>query len=216
MDLTLAEADIINQRITAEVDPDANIISGTTLNQDLSGSIQVSVVATGLDPNAPQPTLTAQPARPAETLINPPENPIPTISLEPKAAEPVVEEPPLIPSSGFEFMPVGKMAAAPSEALVVDGEEKVEAAQATLLSDTPPSLGVVAEIKQSVPTEEPINLTHKTAESNVTSVKPDLFKLVPGLWNLRNTNKQKHAGAKPADKEPPLPELDLSIPSFFK
>ncbi len=218
MDLTLAEADIINQRITAEVDPDANIISGTTLNQDISGSIQVSVVATGLDP-AMQPVMpqVAQPAEPKPTLVTPPQNPIAVNTVLPiNEAEKEPEQPALIPTTDFEFMGAAKMAAAPAENLVAEGEERMTFPQDTLLPNTPPSIAATADIAEPVTMEEnPINLANKTAEANVTSVKPDVFKLVPGLWNLRNTNKQKPQ-PKTKDKEPPLPELDLKIPSFFK
>ncbi|MBY0421827.1 MAG: cell division protein FtsZ, partial [Parvularculaceae bacterium] len=49
MDMTLFEVDEAANRIRAEVDPEANIIVGSTFNQDLSGRVRVSVVATGID-----------------------------------------------------------------------------------------------------------------------------------------------------------------------
>ena len=49
MDMTLFEVDEAANRIRAEVDPEANIIVGSTFNQDLEGSVRVSVVATGID-----------------------------------------------------------------------------------------------------------------------------------------------------------------------
>ena len=49
MDMTLFEVDEAANRIRAEVDPDANIIVGSTFNQDLEGRVRVSVVATGID-----------------------------------------------------------------------------------------------------------------------------------------------------------------------
>ncbi len=49
MDMTLFEVDEAANRIRAEVDPDANIIVGSTFNQDLAGRVRVSVVATGID-----------------------------------------------------------------------------------------------------------------------------------------------------------------------
>jgi len=49
MDMTLFEVDEAANRIRAEVDPDANIIVGSTFNQDLEGKVRVSVVATGID-----------------------------------------------------------------------------------------------------------------------------------------------------------------------
>lgn len=48
-DLTLFELDEAANRIREEVDPDANIIVGSTLDQSLEGNMRVSVVATGID-----------------------------------------------------------------------------------------------------------------------------------------------------------------------
>jgi cell division protein FtsZ len=47
-DLTLYEVDEAASRIRAEADPEANIIVGATFDDELDGSIRVSVVATGL------------------------------------------------------------------------------------------------------------------------------------------------------------------------
>lgn len=48
-DLTLFEVDEAATRIREEVDPDANIILGATLDENMVGMIRVSVVATGTD-----------------------------------------------------------------------------------------------------------------------------------------------------------------------
>ncbi|MEB8385712.1 cell division protein FtsZ [Rhodobacteraceae bacterium KMM 6894] len=48
-DLTLFELDEAANRIREEVDADANIIVGSTLDPEMEGSIRVSVVATGID-----------------------------------------------------------------------------------------------------------------------------------------------------------------------
>ncbi|GGH30289.1 cell division protein FtsZ [Cribrihabitans marinus] len=48
-DLTLFELDEAANRIREEVDPDANIIVGSTLDTDMEGLMRVSVVATGID-----------------------------------------------------------------------------------------------------------------------------------------------------------------------
>ncbi|WP_340269653.1 cell division protein FtsZ [Sulfitobacter pontiacus] len=48
-DLTLFELDEAANRIREEVDPDANIIVGSTLDTELGGVMRVSVVATGID-----------------------------------------------------------------------------------------------------------------------------------------------------------------------
>jgi len=48
-DMTLFEVDEAANRVREEVDPDANIIFGSTFNAQLEGKIRVSVVATGID-----------------------------------------------------------------------------------------------------------------------------------------------------------------------
>jgi len=48
-DLMLFEVEQAANRIRAEVDPDANIIFGNTILEDMEGRIRVSVVATGID-----------------------------------------------------------------------------------------------------------------------------------------------------------------------
>ncbi|TNE35598.1 MAG: cell division protein FtsZ [Alphaproteobacteria bacterium] len=48
MDLTLFEVDEAANRIRSEVDPEANIIVGSTFSEDLDGTMRVSVVATGI------------------------------------------------------------------------------------------------------------------------------------------------------------------------
>lgn len=52
MDMTLYEVDEAANRIREEVDPDANIIVGSTFDTALDGSMRVSVVATGIDSEA--------------------------------------------------------------------------------------------------------------------------------------------------------------------
>ncbi len=213
-DLTLVENDIITQRITEEADPDANIIWGTTLNENLAGSIQVSIVATGLDPQQSQTPPNVIHATPNKTEITPPANPVPPINLTPATPNPVQEEPPLIPQNIFDFTSTPKMPQAAAESLVIEGTEQPATQQETLLPNTPPQIGPVEEIATTVQSEDPINLEHETAKSNVTSVKTNLFNLVPNLRNLRNIKPRD--SQKNKEKEPPLPELDLTIPSFFK
>jgi cell division protein FtsZ len=63
MDIALFEVDEAVNRVRAEVDPDANVIFGSTFDQSMEGRLRVSVVATGIDaalmaqPRPAQPTL---------------------------------------------------------------------------------------------------------------------------------------------------------------
>ena len=67
-DLTLYEVDEAASRIRAEADPDANIIVGATFDDQLDGSIRVSVVATGIGAaEAARPLIESQrPAMPQD------------------------------------------------------------------------------------------------------------------------------------------------------
>ena len=51
-DMTLFEVDEAVNRVREEIDPDANIIFGSTFNEALQGGMRVSVVATGIDAEA--------------------------------------------------------------------------------------------------------------------------------------------------------------------
>ncbi len=62
-DMTLFEVDEAANRIREEVDPEANIIFGSTFDEKLAGRMRISVVATGIDAEAAQ-----EQARPAVTL----------------------------------------------------------------------------------------------------------------------------------------------------
>jgi cell division protein FtsZ len=64
-DLMLFEVEKAADRIRAEVDPDANIIFGNTILDDMEGRIRVSVVATGIDAEQMrQPERKVMPIRP--------------------------------------------------------------------------------------------------------------------------------------------------------
>jgi cell division protein FtsZ len=71
LDLTLFEVDEAANRIRDEVDPEAKIIFGSSLDESLNGRMRVSVVATGIEAEAqvaPLPTvvsLVSRTARPA-------------------------------------------------------------------------------------------------------------------------------------------------------
>jgi len=64
LDMTLFEVDEAANRIREEVDPEANIIFGSTFDESLEGKMRISVVATGIDAEA-----VSQP-RPAISLVS--------------------------------------------------------------------------------------------------------------------------------------------------
>jgi cell division protein FtsZ len=90
-DLTLFEVDEAANRIREEVDPEANIIVGSTLDQNMQGRMRVSVVATGIDAAAqqmPQPQ-----ASPSLRLVTPPQAKPIAFGAVPRPAQTVVQAP---------------------------------------------------------------------------------------------------------------------------
>ena len=53
-DLTMFEVDEITNKIRAEVDPEADLITGSIEDENLNGKVRVSIVATSLDGQMPQ------------------------------------------------------------------------------------------------------------------------------------------------------------------
>ncbi len=68
-DLTLFELDEAANRIREEVDPDANIIVGSTLDDTMEGRMRVSVVATGIDATPATHAVPTARRRMAEPLL---------------------------------------------------------------------------------------------------------------------------------------------------
>jgi cell division protein FtsZ len=93
-DMTLYEVDEAANRIREEVDPDANIIFGTSFDSAMEGKIRVSVVATGL--GVPQ-TVRRSPSERSMTFgLGTPAvetKPVTKTNVEMKHEEPVVETP---------------------------------------------------------------------------------------------------------------------------
>ncbi|RID92224.1 cell division protein FtsZ [Gemmobacter lutimaris] len=89
-DLTLFELDEAANIIREKVDPDANIIVGSTLDPEMEGAIRVSVVATGIDASASNraETPTRRPMGSAAPSFAPAPEQKPEPRVEVRAAEP--------------------------------------------------------------------------------------------------------------------------------
>ncbi|MDM7931947.1 cell division protein FtsZ [Tabrizicola sp.] len=94
-DLTLFELDEAANIIREKVDPDANIIVGSTLDTSMEGRIRVSVVATGIDASAArQEVPVARRSMAAPLSLNPAQTgEAARVAQQPVAAAPVVADP---------------------------------------------------------------------------------------------------------------------------
>lgn len=125
-DLTLFELDEAANRIREEVDPDANIIVGSTLDSSLEGAMRVSVVATGIDAVAKESELPLPRRRLAEPLTN-------QVAAEPVEETAAVAAEAPAPQS---YEPVEAVVATPPAAAVAAVQE-----EPTLFQDLAPQAG---------------------------------------------------------------------------
>jgi cell division protein FtsZ len=99
LDMTLFEVDEAANRIREEVDPDANIIFGSTFDDKLAGRMRISVVATGIDLEGvrePKPTIALVSDRSQQPAAKPA---IPAPKPEPAAAPAMAAEPAAAPAA---------------------------------------------------------------------------------------------------------------------
>lgn len=222
-DLTLSDVDIATERIVAELDPDANIIFGATMDESLVGKIRVSLVATGID-EADVPKETPQKPRIPETKpveITPTERmqPVRPVISTPTVHE--VEQPTLIqtpPTIARETLFVSTetvLDRASSDLAVVLSEDPI-VPEPALFEERPPIMPVATEVFDVPEVKEAINLDVKKDDANVKSGRCGLFDVVPGLiGKVRQT--QKPVPKKEKNESSLFNwEDDMQLPAFLR
>jgi cell division protein FtsZ len=138
-DLMLFEVEQAANRIRAEVDPDANIIFGNTILDDMEGRIRVSVVATGIDAELSRMPLPEK-VRPLHPHLNL-KQPARMAQHEPVRAEPMRVMPSPQPNPVHATMDAlaQEMGAdkSPAEAYILGGEDAPEVAVETVTTKYP-------------------------------------------------------------------------------
>lgn len=220
LDLTLEEVDVIMQKIVSQVDENANVKFGSTVNESLEGSVQVSIVATGLGEGTVQPIQPAPQPTPKPEIgeIHFKETEIHLTHSESEEVKGQVEEPSLIPQSDFGFAPVLKRndIPAPSELEVEVSEEGVRIPQ-SLFTETPPVVPAATPVKEEPKTKPEVNLgTPK--DSNVKASRTNLFDLLPGLMGrgVKNAPKPKEKLKKEETAELAGLDESMDLPSFLR
>ena len=155
-DLMLFEVEQAANRVRAEVDPDANIIFGNTILDNMEGRIRVSVVATGIDaeqlrmPDKVQPlrahikpvALKPEPARPEPRIE--PMRPAATMNAVHRQHEALADE------LGAQMPP---RAASPAEEMILGG---ADAPAIEEYDDIPPMPAALRNIAPPVQRVEPL------------------------------------------------------------
>jgi len=222
LDLTMNEVDTAAERIRSELDPNANIIFGAILDEELSGKMRVSLVATGID-DMVDGNVSILPEKPVIPEPKPVEV-IPEIKIDLAEVVPEVkplDEPALmdIPTTKKEPESVifPSLTTEPSSSdLVIELDESPMPAEPNLIDEPVPVMPESTPIAEVPDLQPEINIETKSAVENV---KP-----VPGGWLERLFPPKKKKVMKPTPKKETAAEPsfldgleeDMDLPSFFK
>ena len=165
-DLTLFEVDEAANRIREEVDPEANIIVGSTLDANMEGRMRVSVVATGIDAAA---QLANQPqTSPALRLVTPPQAkpvsfgaaPRPAQGMGQPVAQPVVAQTivaaaPQPMTAGATALAMPEPVAAPVAEPVYDLPAPAQLPESAMMAPAAVAIGEPAAVVAAAPAMDP-------------------------------------------------------------
>ena len=204
-DLTLFELDEAANRIREEVDPEANIIVGSTLDTSMEGAMRVSVVATGIDASAVQSDLPvprrtlAEPLRQKVAAEEAPavqEQPATAVfTAEAPVAAPAAEEPSLF--SGMET-PEPQVAAAEPASFAPQQEAVSEVVE----DDLPPPAYQPQAAQAAAPIDAaPEEFVAPRAPAPGTPSPEAMARLRQAVTNTRSVP-QEPAAQAPADEKP--------------
>ena len=206
-DLTLFELDEAANRIREEVDPEANIIVGSTLDTTMDGKMRVSVVATGIDASevrnelpVPRRSL-AEPLRQKVAAEEAPVKPQ-EAAVAFTAAEPAVSSAP-VERTLFEDFPDAENAAAEEqmEDIFTPRREAYEAPAASMLEDDlpPPAYQPQAAQRQETIDAAPEEFVAPRAPAPGTPSPEALARLRQEVHNNRPT---QEADVPQAEEKP--------------
>ena len=194
LDMTLFEVDEAANRIREEVDPEANIIFGSTFDERLEGKMRISVVATGIDAEA-----ISQP-RPAISLVSSRDS---VAALREATTggytQPVLTQNAALsakPRSGGENEPVPEAAEAAESAAMRNG---------AFIAPKPADAGVARPVPLTQPA---IPAASKEAAQKPKGRVPSLIERVTGVGRARATTAE--AAPRPAP-QPAKPAAQSSV-----
>ncbi|HYM03723.1 MAG TPA: cell division protein FtsZ [Stellaceae bacterium] len=196
-DMTLFEVDEAANRIREEVDPEANIIFGSTFDDKLAGRMRISVVATGIDAEAlaqPRPViqLVSDRSRDETAPVVATAEPVPPIAAEAVEAQPVVAQ-----AEAAETAAVRGGAFIAPRPIEVAGARPMPMAQPTVAPD---AYAAAAMENGGRPPQKPVK-----------SRGPSLFERVTGVGRGRGTDSEP--AARTAPQQPVQPRLGPLDPS---
>ncbi len=194
-DLTLFELDEAANRIREEVDPEANIIVGSTLDTNMQGTMRVSVVATGIDASEVQNDVPV-PRRPLAAPLAP--QAAPTEMAPPEAVPQTAPSAPPAPTL-FDQLDVQQAAAADLAEDIFETEME---------DDLPPPA-----YQPTIPAFEPHAQVEPTPETFVAPQAPAPGTPSPEAMERLRAAAQR-ANTAPSAPRPPAQEPASEKPRF--
>jgi hypothetical protein len=221
LDVGLDEVDEIMQKIVSQADENAMVKMGSAVNEGLAGSIQVSIVATGLGKAEPKPVF--QQTIPS-TPVPPPVVPTETITISSQTTtiqvtqneteeKPVqAEEPNLITPDGLGFTPVVNTDYRPNPRDLENTVSPEDVVRQTNLfdDDKPPVIQPMTPVRKKTEVKTNINVENQKTIGNVKQTRPSLI-------DLLFQNKKAKLDVKPEIKtEQDISDTTDGIPDFFR
>ena len=219
LDMTLFEVDEAANRIREEVDPDANIIFGSTFDDKLEGHMRISVVATGIDHEGmrePRPVISLV----SDRAYTPPPR---SAGEAAHKVEPVMASPPLAPAAApapaAAAAPAPAPALAPSFAFEPDPPHVAAAEQAAVARAgfmppkplDPPKPAEPPVVRAPAPPVAPAAVAEKLAPKPKSRM-PSLFERVTNAGRLMKRD-EPPAVTRVAPASPPPPRLGVADPA---
>ena len=203
-DMTLFEVDEAANRIRDEVDPEANIIFGSTFDEELAGRMRVSVVSTGigLDASArPRPAI-AVAAKPVlvktdesdETAMETPDIEESSGMVAESAMLTPETEPQADPQAELEDEQEAEQAAEPEPEESVREVPSVEASVDELVRELAKATASTTTVPEAAPKDERVLETAGETRAPATGYLPPP-PVLPGLKSTLSNNAEPFAGA---------------------
>ena len=188
-DLTLFEVDAAATRIREEVDPEANIIFGSTFDESLDGRVRISVVATGIE------AMSAAMPRPSSLAL------VADRGRVTRTPAPSVGDATRRPAAGPVAVATARAMAEPSPAVMPDVEPVV--ASAEMAVEAP------VDAAPPAPEQEAAIVAESNDEPMLEAIgEPDAYDPQPAIEPMAPAN-QPRLSAEPETRTEPHVAVDL-------
>ncbi len=224
MDMTLDEVYAATERIRKEIDPEANLIFGSTLDEEFTGKMRVSLVATGIDDivnNVPE-AVVSEPVMPEPKVVEI------SPTIKPKIITDAIpdnlpEEPSFLSDmKNVEFSPSPVNSLSDTslkktpENMVIDLDETDIIPEPDLIQDEPPILSDIQVINEIPEKTASIEIENNQTEENLKSQPISIWDSLTKLLKPKaDTSTEKVREKTLLDELESDIDSDMDLPKFL-